>query len=260
MLVMYSFGNAQNADTSDEYLKYVKEVISEDELYYNDYDNLYESEEENRREKSESVQSQKRTAENERIRKQREESFANEVAQLKEDKAAVKKLLQQKKRDTRIVNRIYKEFQSNNYYAVLGIRNFIFSNFHIPNHTITIVPKYFVVRIPGFELFHISEKQINRAYREMAKLVHPDKSIDPRAAEAFLLLEDAATILLNDATRSEYDMMIRKERGERRLRLVNQIRQAIEKSVVMTTVVLRSAKTFLGPLTIPVVVLVALIA
>lgn len=264
VFVLCSFGNAQAADATDENVRFVEEVISEDNLYYNDYEYRNEIEEQLRHEKEELTQEAARSkilvAENERIQKQREEAFANELEQLKEDKAAAKKLLQRKKRDAKVVNRIYKSFQSNNYYAVLGIRNFMFSNLRIPNHTITIVPNYFVVRIPGFELFNISEKQIKKAYREMAKLVHPDKSKDPRAAEAFLLVEDAAMILLNDASRFEYDMLIQKERKELQIRIVNQIGDGIEKSFMMANTVVRLAKKLLGPFTIPVVVLVALIA
>ena len=264
ILLLFAFGNAQDVDTSDTYQKFVEEVISEDELYYNDYEYMNENENQIKRERDElakeAARSRQFTAEKERIQKQREEAFADELAQVKEDKTAAKKLMQQKKRDAKIVKRIFKSFQSNDYYAILGIRNFIFSNLQIPSRSITIMPNHFVIRIPGFELFNISEKQIKKAYREMAKLVHPDKSKDPRAAEAFLLVEDAATILLNDATRSEYDLMIHVGRNERQKRIANQIGQGIEKFFLMTNTVASLAKKLLGPLTIPVVVLVAVIA
>jgi hypothetical protein len=198
--------------------------------------------------------------EHERIQLLREESFAREIAEVKEDRVAAKKLLQQRKQDAKIVHRIFKAYQSNDYYGVLGIRNFVFSNWYIPHRTVTIIPKYFVVNVPGFEIFTISKKKIKRAYREMVKFVHPDKSKDPRAVEAFLMVENAAAILLNEETRSEYDMIIQKDNRERRTRIVNQIRQGIERSLVMTNAVLSSARRLLGPLSIPFVVLVALIA
>jgi DnaJ domain len=265
ILVLYSFDNAQAVDSSDEYIQFVEEILSEDESYYNDYVYVNESDEQIRRDKKEfekeTVRSKNFITENERIQALREESFARELAQVKkEDRATAKKLLQQKNRDAQTADRIFRSFQSNDYYSVLGIRNFAFSNLRIPNRTMTIIPKYFVVHIPGFDLFNISEKQIKRAYREMAKLVHPDKSKDPRAVKVFLMVENAAAVLLNDVTRSEYDMMILKERRERQTRMLHQIRQGIEKSFMMTNTVLHSARKLLGPFSIPVVVLVALVA
>lgn len=264
VVVLCCFDGYQAADTSDEYLKFVEEIISEDESYYNDFAYVNENEEQIRREeeelKKQTERSEKLLTENERIQKIREEKFARELAQVKEDKAAAKKLLQQRKRDAKTVDRIYKAFQSKNYYAVLGIRIYIFSNLRISNRTITIVPKHFALRVPGFELFYISERQIKRAYREMAKLVHPDKSKDPRAVEAFLLVEKAAAVLLDDETRSEYDIMLQMERKERRTIIANQVRQGVERSFFVTSTLLRSVRKILGPFTIPVAVLVALIA
>lgn len=265
IFILYSFDYAQAVDTHDGYLKFIEGIISEDESYYNDYRySVNEKEEKNRNNKEgfekETKRSKSFTTENEQIQTLRKESFARELAHTKEDMAASQKILQQKKQDAKTVHRIFRAFQSNDYYAVLGIRNFVFSNLRIPTRTIKVIPKYVVVRIPGFELFTISEKQIKRAYREMAKLVHPDKSKDPRAVEAFLLVEDVAAILLNDVTRSEYNALIQKERREHRKRIVDQVIQGIEKSLLISNTVLHSAKRLVGSFCIPVVMLVALIA
>ena len=42
---------------------------------------------------------------------------------------------------------------------------------------------------------------MNRAYRQQARLVHPDKNTGPNAACAFDALDQAAAILMDEATK-----------------------------------------------------------
>jgi DnaJ domain len=255
----------------DDYSQFVNEVITEDDSdHFTGADetellslNNFEYEDQMRREREE-LEHERATAnaidtKNERIRKEREEAFAIELEKLKDDKVAAKKLLQQKKLDANIVNRIRKASKSNNYYGILGIRNFILSNVRIPKRTITIVPNHFYIQIPEIVLFGITEKHIKRAYRETAKAVHPDKSRDPRAVETFLMVEDAATILLNATTRLEYDAMLQKKWKQRRKLLNNQIQHGIQAVLRLIHGTILGGKKFLGPFTIPVVILVVLI-
>lgn len=50
-----------------------------------------------------------------------------------------------------------------------------------------------------------SPQQLKKAYREMAKTVHPDKNEDTRAASAFDALRDAYDVLAEPMARRQYD-------------------------------------------------------
>lgn len=50
-----------------------------------------------------------------------------------------------------------------------------------------------------------SQSSIRKAYRSLAKRVHPDKNRDPRAAAAFDVLRDAYEELMSPARREAYD-------------------------------------------------------
>jgi len=48
-----------------------------------------------------------------------------------------------------------------------------------------------------------SESEIKKAYREKAKMYHPDRNKHPRAAEAFVLVNEAYEMLLNPSSIKE---------------------------------------------------------
>jgi DNA mismatch repair ATPase MutL len=259
-----------SAEASDEYQHFVKEGQSSDDQNYNCQGNSCEFEElnqydgnpKNKEERQKETYRRRNNKGNrEKAKKKRDEILKNESAQSKEDHAT-KNLIHQRKRDAKIVHRILKESQSNNHYEVLGLRNFALPKLRIPKLTITIIPRQFTLNITAIDVFRISENKIKKAYRDMAKLVHPDKNKDPRAVEAFLLVEKSAAILLNATTRAEYDMLMQYQQHRQRAKLYLQIRQGIERSLRILSAVLRTGtKVFrLGPLTMPVVILVALIA
>lgn len=50
-----------------------------------------------------------------------------------------------------------------------------------------------------------SISEISKAYRELSKKYHPDKSDDPDAEKKFIEIVNAYEILKNPITRSEYD-------------------------------------------------------
>lgn len=49
-------------------------------------------------------------------------------------------------------------------------------------------------------LCHCYREEINKAYRKLAVLLHPDKSVAPGTEEAFKLLVAARTTLLKNAS------------------------------------------------------------
>ena len=58
--------------------------------------------------------------------------------------------------------------------------------------------KFFLIRLKmtPFILFFSYRDDINRAYRKLAMLIHPDKSVAPGSEEAFKVLVDARKALL----------------------------------------------------------------
>ena len=243
----------------------VQEILSENQ--YHDNDSLYfettlETNDKQERLRDESERQQKLI--NEQLQREREASFAKELARLKEDKAAIRKLMQQKKRDIKIVNRVIAAFHAGNYYAVLGICRAIFifgtSRIRIPKLSIPLIPNHFRIETPEIELFGgISEQRIKKSYREMAKRVHPDKSRDPRAVEAFHMVEEAASLLLNSGSRAEYDRQWQEQRRMRRIKFQNRIAHAFEMGTRIAGAVIGTGKKVLGPFTVPVMILLVLI-
>ena len=67
-----------------------------------------------------------------------------------------------------------------------------------------------------------SRRQLKEAYRRLAKEVHPDKTTDPRAAEAFDALRDAYDLLADAQKRARYDEELARDDERRRRRRVAQ--------------------------------------
>ncbi len=51
-----------------------------------------------------------------------------------------------------------------------------------------------------------TKEEIKRAYRRLAKKYHPDLNKDPKAAEKFKEINEAASVLLDDEKRKQYDL------------------------------------------------------
>lgn len=64
-----------------------------------------------------------------------------------------------------------------------------------------------------YRILGINEKasipEIKRAYRQKAKLFHPDRNDSPKAAEAFHVLQDAYQTLVSPEKRRKYDIRLR---------------------------------------------------
>ena len=241
-----------------DYDDYVKEVLEED--YRNDedyYDNPYDDfdREELLRKKQEA-----KLAEEERLKaeqaekeaREREAKFEAELSRMSAEKKKAAK--RQKKRDTKIVKQVIKAAKQENHYAVLGLRNWEIS---INPRSISIGPKQFT--IPGFKLFHISPSKIKKAYRNRGKMTHPDKNRDGHANEAFIAVENSASLLSDEKLREEYDKQLRQlhiQQRQKASRIAAEIRDTGVGAIMKTTRLFRSV---LGPFALPVFILGALI-
>ena len=105
-----------------------------------------------------------------------------------------KKAQRKKRKDGRINRKIIQAAKQKRYYDVLGVRSW-----EGPWH-----------------MFRLSQGDLRKAYRSMAKRVHPDKNSDGRAVEAFRHLEESAVFLLDDSLRHEYDQQLAAERNSRK--------------------------------------------
>jgi curved DNA-binding protein CbpA len=180
---------------------------------------------------------------NEAIAKQREEAFEAELAKIR-DENLKKKMQRQKQQDAKVVKRVLHNYAKGRHYAVLGFK---------------IVCSMFgemqVFGLPYLKLCSMNTSQIKSAYRQSAKLVHPDKNRDGHAAEAFDALEKSASLLLDPVKKKEYDLKLKRQRKELVHSFVTLI-DSIRKSVVSFVDV---ARKVLGPFATPFLILFAVI-
>mmetsp|Transcript_24294 Transcript_24294/g.29885 ORF Transcript_24294/g.29885 Transcript_24294/m.29885 type:complete len:366 (+) Transcript_24294:46-1143(+) len=174
----------------------------------------------------------------EEIAKQREAAFQAELKKAKDTKAR-KDLERRKAEDEKIVKRVLKNSKQDNHYAVLGF-------FRCKMGEINLGP---------FKICNLKDGQIKRAYRKMARLVHPDKNKDGRAGEAFDALEKSSAVLLDDQKRMDYDYNLklrRKDTFQNGLELIDDLINSGVK-------VLQAMRLLLGPFSTPIVILLLLI-
>lgn len=184
----------------------------------------------------------------ERIRIKRERAFEAELKKMNKEQR--KKAMRQKKKDAKVVKRILKAHQFGKHYSVLGIRNF----------ELRLGP-FFILNFSfgPFILFRVKTKEIKRAYRNLARTVHPDKNKDGRAEEAFHSLETSADILTNEKQRSDYDKRMRSSRRRRNKYAMESFIGAGQMAWKRSISTLRVAKRVLGPFSTPILVISALI-
>ena len=191
----------------DAYDEYVQEVLEEDQERYGSGDSYYHDDDYEDKLRQEQEDAERRRKEEEermardradRLASERERQFEADLERMNEEQKKI--ALRQKKKDARVVKAVLKAENSGDYYAVLGIRNW---QLRIPPRKFN-VGKY-SFSITGISLRHTSSKDIRKAYKRRAKAVHPDKNRNGRAAEAFVAVENAASILTNDDSRSAYD-------------------------------------------------------
>ena len=111
--------------------------------------------------------------------------------------------------------------------------------------TLSLKPKWYEVWKK--EGVGVSVKQVKKAYRNMAKRIHPDKNQDSRAEDAFDMLQEAYEILSVPESKKAYDRkLILQKQSTREDQLSNAQDMAVnafERSRLMTKIV----STLLGP-------------
>lgn len=256
---------AKQDEYDDDYMREVIEEaqeynnIMEDEMQYEDDDlGSHTLEEElQRRQEQQRYDEQQRLAEqqrreNERIQKEREALFEAELQRMSEEKQ--KEAIRRKKKDGKIVRRVLKAAERGDHYGTLGIRNV---EFQIPSLTLKLGK--WIWTFPTFSLFRVSNKTIRRAYRNMALLVHPDKNRDGRAVQAFVAVENAASILGDERMRGDYDagrLLLRKQRAQAARIMVGNSAARVMKATNRSVSVFRKV---LGPFAFPVAIIGILI-
>lgn len=168
------------------------------------------------------------------IARKREEAYQAELARINDEKLK-KSLQRQKKKDGQIVKKILRNSANEKHYSVLGLRC-----------------KWGEIELPfGFKFCSTSSGDIKKAYRTIAKTVHPDKNRDGRANEAFDAIERSAAILMDKDKKRAYDLKLARKR-----------KAAVEKAIVTIKTAFISLKRtikLLGPFATPVLILLALI-
>ena len=249
--------NNNNNDSSGDYDEYVKEVLEDDqsndshyktnEYYYED--SYYETQQTQQRLEEERIAQEQA----DRIRADRERAFQVELDKMNADQQAA--ALKQKKLDAKVVNSILKAVERNELYKVLGIRNW---DWKIPAREWNVAG--FSITLPGVTVKETTMKDIRRAYRTRAMRVHPDKNKDGRAQQAFIAVEETASILSDQNLRAEYDrhrQAVRRERRQVQLALMSEVTETVLGTTMGT---LKAAHKLLGPFATPVIILGALIA
>ena len=176
-----------------------------------------------------------RIAEEHRV--QREAEFEAEVKRM--DAEQRKKALKQKKADARVVNRILRAANAKpepDHYAVLGLRNF-------------------ELHVGPWHLFHISTRDVKKAYRNLSRRVHPDKNRDGRAEQAFHALEASAAVLSDGEQRRGYDRRVEARRKKRNKRITGTTIDVLDSARRNVVRVFGTARRVLGPFSVPVFVL-----
>lgn len=251
-----------SCSAQDEYDEYVRQVVDEDQSLYDEDDNAYNmderqyqaQQEELRRKQEESLRRQMEDEERrlyeetERRRREREATFEQEVAKMNEQQAKVAR--KQKKKDAKIVKRVLRAAQRGNHYAVIGLHNF---EIQVPPRSVRLGP--FGFTIPGFSVFHISDKAIRKQYRELSRQVHPDRNRDGRAEEAFIALENSASILADEQQRKAYDEEIRSQRMRRRQKATDASQKVVVASLRGVGRVVGVVRSLLGPFAFPTLIL-----
>jgi DnaJ domain len=276
----------------DEYLRAVLEEERQQHSQQNPYDNAYSDESDfqayqeqlNRRAQEAEM---RQRAEDERLKKeqllriQHEREAALERELQTAATAQQKKLLQkQRRQDHAVVANVCRASQRGDLYAVLGLRNWQFLEFGGWCWNMNILPIWFwprrfrrrnssnnnnmnmnmnkdkcIIRFPTWQVLRISSQRIRRAYRARALRVHPDKNRDARAPEAFVAVEEAASVLTNEAARKDYDASVNRAREQRLLHWQHRVQQLVQVTSRMVHGILIAMRKVLGPFTVPILII-----
>ena len=104
-----------------------------------------------------------------------------------------------------------------------------------------------------------STGDIKKAYRKLARLLHPDKNSHPRAEEAFDLLQNAYEVLSDDTKRRDYNMKVYRQRKASTEDMISEASGNASKVIETIKGVHRALSKTLGPFAPSVFILSALI-
>ena len=245
---------------ADDYNDYVREVLEEERRSYGEqyYEDPYKDPEDTRKEQEARrqteqdrlVEERKRAeaVKQETIRLQREAQFEAELQKMSADQ---KKLaLKQKRMDSKIVRRVLKAASHGKHYAVLGLRNFEFQ----------VGPfEAFGKALGPWTFFQVNPKHIKGAYRSRSKATHPDKNKDAQATEAFIAVEESATILSDERLKKEYDELVRLALEHKRRVMTTAVKLMTKTVKAYVNKMWWIFRKLVGPFAYPIVVLTALI-
>ena len=259
ILLLLTSAPAMSQYSDDDY---VKEVLEEDYRNDADYENPYatdddeerlkrEREEEEERRKAEEMRRAREAAD--KIQRERDAQFEAELSRMSEEKQKAAKL--QKRKDAKVVKRVLKAAKHGDHYGVLGLRNMKLA---IPSRSISLNSKV-KFTIPGFELFQITASKIKRAYRSRAVATHPDKNRDGRANEAFIAVENSASVLSDEKQRKKYDEEVRARRLLQRQKVSGKAGDAMGLVLGCMRKGFAIFRSVLGPFAFPVLILGSLI-
>lgn len=257
VLSLFSQSIAQN----DEYDEYVRQVLEDErelngEQYYGDDphidpEHLKKEQETARKLEQNRVKEEQKRAEalkQEQVRMQREAEFEAELQKMND--VQKKQAMKQKKQDSKMIRRILKASSLNKHYAVLGLKNMEFN----------VGPYQLFGQVLGpWRIFQITPRHVKVAYRSRSKAAHPDKNKDDRATEAFIAVEGAAAILLDESSKLEYDKVMRIEQENQRKLMMAAVKLVASTIKAYLNKMWWVFRRLVGPFAYPIVVLTALI-
>jgi DnaJ-class molecular chaperone with C-terminal Zn finger domain len=169
----------------------------------------------------------------EEIARQREAAYLAELERIQDEKIR-KEMQRQKRRDGQIVQRVLRNSENERHYAVLGLKC-----------------KWGEIKLGPIKFCSVPPSEVKRAYRTIARSVHPDKNRDGRAGEAFDALEKSAALLMDPMKKKDYDVKLQRQRKA----VFDQSLLLIQNSCAMLVIGFK----LLGPFATPIAILLALI-
>ena len=243
---------------SEEEDEYARQVLEENRKQEQEHDNFHNEDSYYEKQEQQRLDAQERAAQEAADRKasERERKFENELDNIRDEEQR-KLALKQKKKDGRQVRSVLKAAKRNNLYAVMGIHNHFSLKTQPYPINIAGVAKF---TIPGITFWKgPTEQQIKKQFRKRAIQIHPDKNKDGRAEEAFVAVQNAASILSDPKLRQQYDAERKLARSEQ----WNTSKTLASKALVSVWAVLRKmlgvCQKLLGPFFVPVMIIGALI-
>jgi len=246
---------------------YVRQVIEDDQQHYGDHYNDHTQEDDDAYNDRQQQHQQEEYVDEEQRRRDMEEQAAREVAADRErkfqaeldridDQEQRKIALKQKRIDGKKVRSVLKAAERNDLYKVLGLRNL---TVRIPPFHINIAGAV-KFTIPGFTILKGATKDvIKKQFRQRAMLVHPDKNRDGRAQEAFVAVQNAASILSDEDQRQRYDAEWKAYRSSKLESHKKLVATSLAAAWAITRKIVKMVQTLLGPFFVPVLIIGALI-